>query len=288
MWDGGVRPVLNGFPLYGVDDNGSEWLCNSFDGLFDGAASTLSTSQRMWGDGFFANRPNRAGRVFSLGGALRNDDTTALVASWDMLKRSLSLDSQELDFVWNGVGRLALVRQSDQPIITWKGDHLATWSIQLTSLSPYVFTAGPPVSGVTGLPASVGGMTFPYVFEGAGSVNSWMFPEDTVSGMVSLANDGSAPGGVSLRIDGPCVNPSVEHVQSGKRMTLRLVLGTGHYVTFDGQTHEVLVDGSDPARGAVVRREWSVASPGVNTWAFSAESGSGGARLTVSFREAWL
>lgn len=288
MWDGGVRPVLNGFALFGVDDNGSEWLCNAFDGLFDGAASTLSTSQKMWGDGFFANRANRAGRVFTLSGALANDETQALMASWDALKRSLLLESQELVFTWNGVERLALVRQSDQPILTWKGDRLAEWSVQLTSLSPFLFTPGSRVSGSTALPASVGGMLFPYVFEGGGSPNSWQFPEETVSGMVSLSNGGTAESAVSLRIDGPCVNPGVEHVQSGKRMMLRLSLGTGHYVTFDGESHEVLIDGSDPARGAVVRREWASALPGGNTWAFSADSGSAGALLTVGFREAWL
>ena len=37
-----VRLTLNGFPLYGVDDNGCEWHVTFQDvsGLFDGTAST--------------------------------------------------------------------------------------------------------------------------------------------------------------------------------------------------------------------------------------------------------
>jgi hypothetical protein len=283
-----IKTTVNGYELWGVDSNMTEIRVWTWDGWESGASPTSSKSAKVWGMGSFGNHAAYSGKELTISLVMRNESMTGLRSSLAALRAAASVDWHDVVVDWHGSVQMSRMRLSDVFQVKWISDQSVKVVFSEESLSPYVFTAGPPVSGITGLPASVGGMVFPYVFGGAGSVNSWVFPEETVSGMVSLPNGGSAPGAVSLRIDGPCVNPSVEHVQSGKRMTLRLVLGTGHYVTFDGQTHEVLVDGSDPARGAVVRREWSMASPGVNTWAFSAESGSGGARLTVSFREAWL
>ena len=120
------------------------------------------------------------------------------------------------------------------------------------------------------------------------AVGSWCFGEKVVSGAISLTNPGGAPSPVSLRVDGPVVDPRIEHEQSGGVLELRIRLGVGHYVTFDSSTRQVLVDGRDPARGAVVRRGWSDALPGPNTWRFTAGEYSAGARLSASFRGAYL
>ena len=64
-------------------------------------------------------------------------------------------------------------------------------------------------------------------------------------------------------------------------------LGSGHYATINGVTHEILIDGTDPARGRVVRREWSQAEPGMNVWGFSAGEYSPTARMAVSFYPAY-
>ncbi|MCI1831553.1 MAG: phage tail family protein [Bifidobacterium sp.] len=117
---------------------------------------------------------------------------------------------------------------------------------------------------------------------------SYAFTETATSGGVSLLNPGSAPSPVTLRVDGPVTNPRIEHQQSGAILELAMSLGAGHYVTFDGSTRQILVDGSDPARGIVTRRGWSDALPGDNTWEFSADGHTDGAKLTVSFRGAYL
>lgn len=119
-------------------------------------------------------------------------------------------------------------------------------------------------------------------------VSSWSFSEATVSGAVALTNPGGAPSPVTLRVDGPVDGPRIEHQPSGSVLELSLSLGAGHYVLFDSQSRQVLIDGRDPARGAVLRRGWSDALPGANTWSFTAKGSSPGARLTVSFRPAYL
>lgn len=71
-------------------------------------------------------------------------------------------------------------------------------------------------------------------------------------------------------------------------MAFNMSLGLDHYVTINGVTHEILVDGTDPARSRVFRREWSQAEPGGNSWGFNAGEYSDTARMTVSFYPAYL
>lgn len=120
------------------------------------------------------------------------------------------------------------------------------------------------------------------------ATGSWCFGEQVVSGAISLTNPGGAPSPVSLRVDGPVSDPRIEHEPSGGVLELRIRLGAGHYVIFDSRTRQVLVDGRDPARGAVVRRGWSDALPGPNIWRFTAGEYSPDARLSASFRGAYL
>ena len=93
---------------------------------------------------------------------------------------------------------------------------------------------------------------------------------------------------MTIRIDGPVVNPQVEHSPSGHIMAFDLSLGEGHYILTNGATHEILIDGTDPARGSVTRREWSYAEVGKNTWMFSAEEPSDNAWMTVTFNPAYI
>ena len=156
-------------------------------------------------------------------------------------------------------------------------------------MDPYLYDMQ-SVSGKTGLPHAQGGMTFPYHFEDidTSTGSTWVWSGTTVSGRVYLTNTGSAPSPVTIRIDGPVVNPQVEHSSSGHIMAFDLSLGEGHYILINGATHEILIDGTDPVRGSVTRREWSYAEVGENIWMFSAEEPSDKARITVTFNPAYI
>lgn len=287
MWDGGFRVTIGGFDLFGEDANGCQWLVNSADGLLDGVGTTHEHSSRVWGDGFFSNRSSRNGRSMSLDGYVAASSQAAFDASRQSLLSAIGLGEVTMIVDAYGVRRLYKVRQ-DSGEIKMARAGVDTWrfSIPLVSLSPYAFDAGDPLSGVTGLAATSGGMSFPAAFDG--SMDGWVFTETVISGEVNLSNPGGAPSPVTLRVDGPVDGPRVEHQQSGGVLELGLSLGSGHYVLFDSQSRQVLIDGRDPARGAVLRRGWSDALPGVNTWSFTAKGSSPGARLTVSFRPAYL
>lgn len=282
---------LDGFPLYGVDSYGCEWHVTFQDvsGLFDGVASTLKTSEKAMTDGWYANLPRLQGRSISIEGHIVGRCTESCVMAWNAFKSVLKPDGMLLTVRLGDIGRQARVWQSaSAPLVKWEGVNMLKFTLGLTSLSPYLFGLE-SVSGSSFLPASTGGMTFPYHFEADdGEWGSWQWSETVVSGNVVLSNEGTAPSPVWIRIDGPVVNPQILHVGSGHVMAFNMSLGIGHYVTINGVTHEVLVDGSDPARGRVTRREWSQAEPGSNVWGFNAGEYSDSARMTVSFYPAYM
>lgn len=286
-----IRLTLNGFPLYGVDDNGCEWHVTFQDvsGLFDGVSSTLQTENKVMSDGWYGNLPRLQGRTITIEGHIIGRCTESCVTAWNTFKSVLDTQGMLLVARLGDIGRQLRVWQSGAaPLIKWEGVNILRFSLGLTSLSPYSYGLD-SVSGVTGLPSSSGGMQFPYHFEEDGvSSSSWVWNETVVSGNVPLLNVGTAPSPVLIRVDGPVVNPQILHVGSGHVMAFNMSLGWGHHVTVNGVTHEILVDDTDPARGRVTRREWTQAEPGMNVWGFNAGEYSDAARMTVSFYPAYL
>lgn len=286
-----IQLTLNGFPLYGVDSYGCEWHVTFQDvsGLFDGVASTLKTSEKAMTDGWYGNLPRLQGRTITVEGHIIGRCSESCVTSWNAFKSVLDTGGMLLTARLGDLGRQVRVWQSGSaPLIKWEGANILRFSVGLTSLSPYLYGLD-SVSGSTGLPSSSGGMQFPYHFEEAGvSLSSWMWSENVVSGGVALSNEGTAPSPVEIRINGPVVNPRVMHTGSGHVIAFDVSLGIGHYVTMNGVTHEILVDGTDPARGRATRREWSQAEPGMNVWGFGSTEYSETARMTVSFYPAYM
>ncbi|WEV72155.1 hypothetical protein [Bifidobacterium sp. ESL0790] len=287
MYDGGLHVTIGGYRLWGRDGNGCEWLANNVTNLWNGAGTTHEHSVKVRSDGWFANRSSRLGRTFSIEGSVVAPTYQAFLASRDLLLAAIPLSQGEMVHDLFGVPRLFLVRQdSGEILFTSKGELAWDFSIPLVSLTPYSFDAGSGVSGSTGLPSTTGGLTYPYTFGGSGT--HYGFLEHTVSGQVSLTNTGSAPTPVHMRVDGPVSGPMITHQPSGRILALDVALGVGHYAEFNSLDRQVLIDGTDPARGKVIRRGWSEALPGENEWQFSADHYDPGARLSIDFRSAYL
>lgn len=286
-----VRLTLNDFPLYGVDSYGCEWHVTFQDvsGLFDGVSSTFHTESKAMTDGWYGNLPRLQGRTITIEGHIIGRCTESCVTSWNAFKSVLDPGGMLLIARLGDIVRQVRVWQSaSAPLVKWAGVNVLRFSIGLTSLSSCLYGLK-SVSGVSGLPSSSGGMLFPYRFEEPSvSQSSWVWSENVVSGQVILDNVGTAPSPVMIRIDGPVVNPQVSHMGSGHVIAFDMSFGSGHYATINGVTHEILIDGTDPARGRVKRREWSQAEPGMNVWGFNASEYSTAARMTVSFYPAYV
>lgn len=286
-----LRLTLDEFPLYGTDSYGCEWhvTFQNVSGLFDGTASTLKTTEKVMTDGWYANLPRLQGRTITIEGHIIGRGTESCVKSWTAFKSILNPAGMTLVVRLGDIGRQVQVLQSaSAPMVKWQGVNILHFSIGLTSLSPYLYGLE-AVSYSTRLPHSTGGMTFPYMFGVEPvSLSPWMWSENVVSGRVALSNEGTAPSPVMIRIDGPATNPTILHAGSGHVIAFNMKLRAGHYATINGMTHEILIDGTDPARGRVVRREWSQAEPGRNVWSFNASEYSAMARMTVSFYPAYI
>lgn len=287
-----LQVTLNDFPLYGVDLYGCEWHVTFQDvsGLFDGVSSTLKTESKAMTSGWYGNLPRLEGRTISIEGYIIGRCTEACVESWTAFKNAMDINGMLLVARLGDISRQVPVLQSaSAPAVKWDGMNILKFSLGLTALSPYLYEVD-SVSNSSGLPHMSGGMTFPYGFGTHQTpISSWTWSEeDATTGKVVLSNKGTAPSPVMIRIDGPVVNPRILHAGSGHVIAFDMSLGTGHYATINGVTHEILIDGTDPARGRVVRREWSQAEVGLNVWVFSASSYSSTARMTVSFYPAYV
>ena len=289
----GAKVTLNGKPLWGMDANGCLWTVSSLEGMWDGAGSSHEHSALAWGDGWVSNRSFLGGREITITGKVQSPDDESYLAARQSLMAAIPVESGDLTVTVAGRAFLFRVQRAQaRPLVKQlAGLRVVEYSIPLVSKSPYAFDAGDPLSGSTGLAATSGGMRFPSAFTSPGApglTSSWCFSEATVSGTVFLVNPGGAPSPVTLRVDGPVVDPRIEHQPSGSVLELGMTFGAGHCVVFDSQSRQVLVDGRDPARGAVLRRGWSDAPPGQNSWSFTAKEFSESARITVSFRAAYL
>ena len=288
--------TLNGFPLYGTDSYGVSWhtTFQQISGLFDGVGSTLETASKAWTDGLYSNIPTRDGRTITIEGLIYGACPEDLIKAWERFKATFALNDQLLTVQLGSINRQLTVKQSTSaPLIRWNGLTVLKWSISLISLSSYLYAGGDPTTGSTGLPFTSGGFSYPVSGYGFGrkrdkSDTDWYFGETQVSGVITLLSNGGAPAPVTMRVDGPVINPVITHEPSGRVMALDLTLGSGTYILFDGDRKQILLNGADPLRGHVLRREWSYAYPGTNRWAFSADEPNSEAKLTVSFRAAYI
>lgn len=279
--------TLGDLPLCETDEAGVRWSAQRGRVVGWGSpGSTIRTQSRARGHGVWAGDAWLGARHLAVGGLCFAGDEAALSEACDRLAVAVSLSGATL-VVREGTRERWLTVRRDGEVL-WstvtpggaRGQAVAEWSVQLLATDPR--KRGAALSATTGLPSTVGGLTWPV---------SWplSWPAVVVSGSVSLTNPGNVAGPVRLRIVGPVRAPVVTHVSSGRRLVFAssLVLGVGEFATVDMEARQVLAQGVEPRNAWVVRREWSGFEPGVNVWAFSAGADSVGT-LMVEAVPTWL
>ena len=290
MYTDGVDVTINGFNITSTDTLGSEWIVTEIDGFLDGAASTLQTTQRTWADGTFANQPFYGGRVVTLTGYVRGTNTKNAADSWDMLKLALSLDDQDVVIDWRGYRRLVRARQSSSPLVEFFDPRTLKFNIEVTSSSPWFYSAGGEQTKTALLPSSVGGMSFDYAFADTvqEAPSSWVFPESYTSGSLNITNQGTAPLDYVIKIWGLATNPVITQEGTDYKLGLSTTVNSNEFVSFNSRTHDILLNGVTPSQGIISSREWFTLNAGVNTLHFSADSGDNTAHIEITYIEAWL
>jgi len=257
-----------------------QWVTDSLRG-WQGPASSVTTVKRPRSDGAIAGTGYRMQRTVSLRGHIVAPTADLLDDALDALNAAASLTPVNLSVLDpDGSTRYAVVQRQDEVLAEKVTATYAAYSVQLLAPDPRKFTAA--LSATTALATTTGGLTFPMTFP-------YTIDATTVSGEVSLTNDGTVAGPVTMRVDGPCTGPVITHSPSGAVLSFAssFVLSTGEWLDIDMDRRTVLANGQSSRSKWLTSRGWSTFEPGGNTWSFEAATYDAGSRLTVTATPAW-
>lgn len=267
--------------LNAIDDNGTRWIVQKFDG-WGSPASTAVFTQRARGHGSTASEAFYTDRVMVLEGLILTESPELLSAALDLLNASVTLEQFTMIVSETGYIRHVLAQRQGEIIVTRLNNRQARFSIQIVAKDPRKF--GDLITVSTPLPSSSGGRTYPATYP-------ITYTGSTATGVVRLTNTGNTQAPVWLRIDGPIPAGGWTVTHIGKKQALTfassLALTSGEFVTVDMDRREVLAQGQAARAGYVTSRGWFSLDPGDNDIAFSATVYSPTAQLTVTTKSAW-
>lgn len=183
-----------------------------------------------------------------------------------------------------GFDRQARVRRSGEILWTELSAHengaVARFSVPLWAPDPRIYSTDTYNASVA-FPTSTGGMSWPAVWPA-----TW--DAVTVTGEMSVSNDGTETAWPTYRIDGPVAEPVIVNADTGQSMHFSITLGPGEWLTVDTGSHEVLGNGDPNAsRRNVFHGDWFGLAPGSTTVRFNGASGVG-STLSASWRSTWI
>jgi len=268
--------------LNSVDGNGVLWRVNpdGFTGWGE-PASTLSPTQKPRQSGAWAGDAFNVFRTMTIAGTITAPSPSLLNSSIDNLLTAVTNAGFVLSVTENGFTRSTTVRKQGETLTPKITNLIAAFSIQVVAVDPRKL--GTPLTGVTLLPASTGGLVLPITVPFA-------ITSTIVSGQVTLTNPGNEEGPVKLRIDGPCTGPVITHsgaVGSSLVFSSSLSLGVGEWLTIDMDKRTALGNDQASRSSYITSRGWSQFDPGVNVWAFAASAFNAASQLTVTATPAW-
>lgn len=119
---------------------------------------------------------------------------------------------------------------------------------------------------------------------GAGLVYPVVYPVvyggSSLSGIGSAPNDGDTPVDWSATVNGPLLNPRLEHIETGRFVRAEVSLLAGESLVFDSRNAALLFDGSPRPGWQTAGSSWFRLQPGGNSLRLTADSGSGDALVT--------
>lgn len=226
-------------------------------------------------------------RVITVGITLRGQDPDDLGRLVTALKRALqpTPSPMQLAFPDRGLMVWAKPRRRKIPYDATSLQRLTVAQVQFYCADPRVyslaqFTGGPVVAYA---PAS--GRSYPRTYP-------WQYGTGGTGGSVTCVNGGGSETFPVLRIDGPCVRPSVQLSETGAVFQLNNTLAPGEFVLINTANRAVLANGSTPRRDWVVAgSDWPVMQPGANSFVYRSDpygDGTTPTYLTVTWRDATL
>lgn len=271
--------TLGGLNLSQVEDSGVEWTAETLDG-WGSPKGTLTVTQRPRSHGGWGGNSFLTPRVVAISGWVSGPTAVLVSDAIDRLIAACSLDDTTLSVSESGRVRSCMVRRQDDVLVTWMTATLAQWSIQVVAEDPRKY--GALITASTHLPASVGGLRFPFRFP-------LRFPAVVTSGQIGVNNPGNIKSPLRLRIDGPCTGPIVTHQANGKELVFSsdYTIAAGNWLDIDMGKRTVLENGQASRNGSLTSRGWFDLDPGLNTVGFNATVYDADSLLTLYCTPAW-
>lgn len=153
-------------------------------------------------------------------------------------------------------------------------------TFQLFATDPRIYDNAESFRILT-LPAASGtGLTWPLTWP-----LSWGIAQ---SDSQFITNDGNFDAPVSIRIDGPVLNPRIENLTLGKTIELDIDVAVGDYLDIDPDARTVLLNGTASRYSSLTQAsQWWLLEPGPNEVRFRAATATA-ATMTLTWRSAWI
>lgn len=279
----GKRVDVGSLKLGMVDEWGVAWRIGA-DGLqgWDSAEIRADYTPREADHGAWASPLYLSERPITLAGTIVASTADALDLAADRLLESVALEDVLL-VVYDAIPRQAWVRRSGKPLLRYETDLAANYSVMVTAADPRRY-ATELSTYETPLPSTTGGLTIPLTLP-------FTIDATTDEGQIAAYNAGSFETRPVFTITGPVTSPRI-HTQyedgTVKTLTLTLTLGSGDEVVIDTDRHTVVLNG-DVSRRRYLSGEWPVIGARQEvSFQFRASTYNSTARLTATWRSAWI
>ena len=179
----------------------------------------------------------------------------------------------------------AQVRVQAAPVLTFSG---TTFTYTRTVVAPDPRRDGGAHTPQTATLAATGagvGRSYPLTYP-----LTYGVPAGVTPGSLSLPNAGTASYWPTLRVDGPVTNPQITCNDTGAWVRFNGTVASGTYLTIDGASRAVKLNGAVSVRNLVTSSgDWLAIPPGGASISWTADTADPAALLTANgYEGAWL
>lgn len=272
----GQDVLVNGVPFNRIDEAGNRWILSDLDGWWGLPDANVPDDPRPFqDDGSYFSTGRYEARQIVLSGVIvpgsgaGNPTAAALGAASarNSLNRAMSLVRStailQVNETLNGGPKIASVQLVAKPLTRFNDSrNVLEFNFQLRAADPRKYALDPTIS-TANLESSAEGRTydrtFDYVYGAAGS-----------GGLMTVDNAGSYNTFGVIRINGPVVHPSIEHLELGRTISIDITLGSDEYLEINLKDRTILLGGSASRRNKLdPSSKWFWFLPGENTLRFT-------------------
>jgi len=242
----------------------------------------VQSAPRPWRDGSWSGLELAAEAVLPMRIVALATDAPGFVALHQAVAAAFAPSSTDLDltFVVGGVeylmrGRPRLVEPSPR-----RASNICYYQAAFVALDPLIYSSTLHSAALV-LPTTSGGLVAPMMAPVTISTT-------LVAGTKTITNEGTAPAGLTGRMDGPVAEPRLFVQQGSTVQTLRfaLTLTSGQWLDVDTLARTVYLNGTVSRRGQAYG-DWPLVAPGTSDVEFQAAAYDASAAATVYWRDAW-